>query len=397
MRKIYVIIAQGSSGGTATLSIRISQKLINKNQEVVYICEEISDINSAMELKKIGVTLLEIEKNQISIELFDLYGFDAEYVFLSYTLDEYLFAEKLKRKLNIKQNILYIVHKYELTKGKRFNRFLNYIIKKIYKPVIKNIVENGDVFYMDAEYINELNDFYNFKSKNFCSQVLNLPMHVREIDLENIRDKSKRRTFNLLAIARAEFPFKGYIIGLIDDFLEILKKHPSTTLKIISFGRDENQIKEKINSLPKEIVPKIELIGSVPYEKLCDYFEKTHLNIGMGTTVLDAANHGVPSIVVKSYTMRSISSGFFSEHPEMLAARSEVLKSSYEIINKVIQMTEDDYIELCVKEYNTLKENYNMNDFIEKLFLHNNTQRNKKINSKILLLHHLAIKINKSM
>lgn len=390
MKRVYVILSPGSAGGTGTLSIRVSTELVNRNQDVVYICQEFTDLNNIKVLRTLGVKVLRLEKKHICNNLVELYGDNADFIFLSYTLNEYLFIDKNKSKIKIHKNVLYIVHKNELTKGMKLNVALKTGVTFIYKPIIKNLVLSNDVIFMDDFCVPEINRYYNLHTNLSSIKVIKLPIVVNNIDISEVKDKFQSIDFNILTIARAEFPFKGYIFGLIDDFERLSKIHSNLNLKIISFGVDQNKIVEKYNSLPKEMRNKIELVGQVSYESLSNYFRESHLYVGMGTTVLDAANHGVPSIVVEPYTYRNNSSGFFHDNPNMLAAQSEIIKPSYNSINCVMRMQEEEYVDLCIEEHIALENNYGINAFVDELIETKDKAYTQEINPFFVFLHDLA-------
>lgn len=397
MRKpIYVFFfLPGTGGGTATLSIRIGEYLVKKRYEVLFICQKITDTNSVQTMSDVGIKVYCWEPNKICSNMIKKYGEGKKYVFLVYRLEEYLMVEKFKENLQINKSILYVVHKYGLIKGTNQSLIARKFINRFYSKIIRKMLDHKSIIFMDKTCIEETEKYYGIKINEKDDIILNLPIKIQEFDPNKINDKTKSKTFNIITIARASFPFKGYIIGLIDDFKELCDVYDEISLTIITFGKDEDIVAEKIKELPSTVQSKISLIGQTPYEKLKEYFDQMHLNIGMGTTILDAANHGVPSLVVQSYTYNNNTSGFFHMYPEKLGAYEDKLIPTIKYIKKVIQMNEQEYKELCKIEHKTLEEHYNIECFANYLIDTQKAIKERIVNVCELKANELMLSIKK--
>lgn len=393
MKPVIIILRSGISGGTGTLSIRIGEWLVDSGYEVIYVCQTINDINNAESMKEKGIIVFRWEINEIAKNIINAYD-GCQFIFLTYSLDEFLFVETLKKKLVIQKNILYVVHTFGLVKGVNYNSKIRKIIKFFYSNVIKRLIYNKSIIFMDNLCIEETEKYYDIRINKNDNIVFNLPIKVEEIDPIKIANKTKQNTFSILTIMRAELPFKGYIIGLIDDFRILSDIYENLTLTIVTFGADINAVYVKINELPDKIKCKISIYGKTPYEMLEEYFNQANIFIGMGTTLLDAVNHGVPSIVVQSYTYNSNSSGFFHNQPEMLVAYEDKLVPTIELIKQVIQMSEYEYIDLCKIEYEALENYYNIDKFANNLVDKKKYNKKRIISRYQLKINALLIKIN---
>lgn len=394
MKPIYVFFYPGTAGGTATLSIRLGKHLINKGYQVLFICQKLTDTNNVKLMSGIGIKMYCWSNEEICGNLVKKHGKNNNYIFLTYRVEEYLIAEKFKAKLMITKNILYVVHHHGLIKGANQNIIIKRLTKNFYHKIINKMLDNKSVIFMDNKSLEETEKYYGFNIIKREGIVSNLPIEVTKFDSTKIGNKVNLNTFNLLTIARAEFPFKGYIIGLIDDFQTLCNIYNNITLTIISFGRDEIEISEKVRQLPSIIQNKINLIGQTPYDELHTYFNQAHLYLGMGTTILDAVNHGVPSIIVEGYTYNNNSSGFFHTQPELLAAYDKLIPATNYIKN-VIQMSKQEYLELCEIEHKKLEQYYGIETFANHLINIETEVESKIFTNFELKTHELMVNLFK--
>lgn len=113
----------------------------------------------------------------------------------------------------------------------------------------------------------------------------------------------------------------------------------------------------------------------------------------MGTTLLDAVNEGVPSIVVQPCTYENRSSGFFHMQPERLAAYEDKSVPAIQYIESVIKMDRSEYVELCKLEYEALKTNYDIDKFCN--FLVNDKILKSNNLSKVeIAIHNILMRLN---
>ena len=77
-----------------------------------------------------------------------------------------------------------------------------------------------------------------------------------------------------MTIARAEFPFKGYILGLLDWFAS---SDSNIRLTIVSYGPDEKKIADRIDSFDEIVKKRITLVGKTDYGQLEKYYKTADL------------------------------------------------------------------------------------------------------------------------
>lgn len=237
------------------------------------------------------------------------------------------------------------------------------LIRLPYNRVIKKISENSIIF-MDEDTEEYFKKIYNYK--NYKGKIIRLGMEILKFSDKMVEEKliNKKQEFNILTISRMDFPFKSYILGLLDTYNELKEIYTNMTLTIVGDGADSSQVYQKIEGLSSYKKKDIEMHGDVPYEKLQEYFKKAHVYVGMGTTLLDAANWGVPGIISKAYCKFPVSTGFFFEQYNDLSGNEKInqvqLKEMKELIKQVINSTDKEYKEICKESYNTLNQYYSI-------------------------------------
>ena len=329
-------------------------------------------LNCYNNLKEFGVHLLKLSKNdKPTIE--KVFGNkDVDTFTLSYSFRHYLDIVLLTRRYKNVSNFLYIVHTNNVVP---FNNrlFARFIYNKLFSNLLKKMIDSNLLFFMDDMCVTAFNKLYNIEI-DLESQIIFLPYQINKFPLEN-EDYTKKEKFRILTISRADFPFKGYIFGLIEQFTELKKMYPYLYLSIIAFGAEVHKIIDTIQWLDEEIKKSIEFIGRVPYDSLSNYIKETDLYVGMGTTVLDAANYFIPALVVKSYTYDCLTSGYFSENPLRVGAIGENLLSAKVYIESFLKKSENEILELRKNSFLALSDNYDIDMFAYKFFkLKNNCQ-----------------------
>ena len=229
---------------------------------------------------------------------------------------------------------------------------------------------NKNMYFMDEETLEYAQKCYpniSFSQNN----IIRLGMDVKDYN-ESVRKKvCGLSKFCILTVSRLEFPFKGYILGLIKDFALLHNKYPDMELNIIGGGEGMAEVETILSDYDEKIKQDIHLIGYVAYEELAKYFERSHLYVGMGTTVLDASMRGVPAIVATGYQRENFCCGYFYDNYKVVG---KLINESgaqdyhfYDLIEKIYQMSIDEYLEKCRLSYKIVKENYDIELIMNRL------------------------------
>jgi hypothetical protein len=337
-------------GGTETLIMRLLKWYKKKSYRVILLTEE--KIEDLALLKDINEHIMDEyytydrrEKKFKTVFGKRLSFSNTEIVaVISFTFFHFLkcfrWLENRERR-NLFLYCIYIVHPYS-----------NYILSprakplnKLFKPLVSFLIKRKLVIFMDEETHDTCYNFYKLM-QNHKSEIIRLPMEI----IKNDTCKSKNTELNLLTISRLEFPFKAYVLGLIDAFSRLVRENGNMKLTVIGYGDGEIIVKEKIMALVPDIQNKIKLIKQVPYSEIGDYIDRCDVYIGMGTTILDAANHNKICITAVSYQKSDFSIGFF--HDEGLGLGGiykEDLRLSYfhfyDLLDQIVNLDESEFIE----------------------------------------------------
>ena len=388
MKLMYIIISPRlSNAGAGTMDFRMGKWLVDNNNEVLYVCQSIADNSIYESMKNAGFQIFCWPRSKI-VDNLKKHVNNYECFFISHQLPDFMLIEKHKSDLNLFNNILYILHFRQMyylgVTGGLYSRVIN----NHYKSIIKRIDKKNSLLFSDNIQLKYIEELYDYKFLDIEEKILSGTMHINDFNYEAIKEKSKLVDFNIITIARADFPFKGYLFGLIDDFVKLKKQFNNISLTIISSGEKFSILKNKVEKAMKENKCEIKLINNVPYSKLKYYYSKAHLNVGLDTTVLDAANHGVPSVVVKGYTYNNISGGYYHENPMNSTANLDEKTFAFKYIKNMIKMDKEEYIEVCKKSHDILRNYYDINKHMIKIMKLSTIKNNDILSKKYIYMYY---------
>ena len=255
--------------------------------------------------------------------------------------------------------ISYVAFVYE-----KYNRFqnnpINLYILHLKKKCLPQLLQQGKQISMYEPTIlytqksfgwskDETSDWFN---------IIRIPEVIQSVDGKLIQERAGREKLNILSIARADFPFKGYLIGLIDFVANSLLDNLS--LDIVTYGKDMNLINKKMNELSKEQRKKIHIYGRTSYENLEAFFQQAKLYIGMGTTIIDAAQRGILAIPVKADTYEVYAGNFFHDDYKCLSGFFVKENRIDDLVNYVNKLDQNTYIKLAKLSRKLVKEHYSV-------------------------------------
>lgn len=179
------------------------------------------------------------------------------------------------------------------------------------------------------------------------NKILKKINNIKDYDENYFKEKasSRQKEFTIVTCGRFDFPHKGYILGLLDDFAQLKEKHSKLKLIVIGYGPDENQVLDKISKMPKSTQDSIELVGAVSPFELCKYFEKGHLNIGLAGALFDGAICALPSLCVRHYATTCETYGYIHEI-EGTYLREDPASPIKPYVEELLGMSDEEYIAL---------------------------------------------------
>jgi len=387
----------GVYGGSHTLMLRMAEWLNSRNIKMTIIGTSISNTEVVEKLEKENVKIIEgdlgnakkgyhIISSLLEEEPIKMYCF---------SWNHYLDVERIKKKYVLEfDSFVYCIHPETFKKGSGFKTQIarKYSIAT-YRKILKRMNDNRSLISLDEINIKESESYLQCDLGN-TTPIVYLPMYCLErSDAEEII-KYGYNSNVLLTAARADFPYKGYMVGLIDLFAQIKHSFPEIVLEIVASGDDIQILKDKIDSQNQTIRDSIRLYGWVEYDKLKALMRKCRVFIGMGTSVFDATLQYKPSIVVKFNTMECISNHFVVENPTFMTVAPECNESALKRIMEAFEWDFDEYRKQSYLSFSKTKEIYDINIRMEQLVNAETISKKSILTIKESIRHHMNNRLN---
>lgn len=361
----------GIYGGSLTLLLRMCMWLRENKKKTAVICLHDDNTEIVEKLRYIGVKIykLDVKNTKKGIRLLKRLCEIEEVITLSFGWNNYIEMEIIKKSGNLYfDNFIYCIHPDTFKRGKGFrNEWLKKYAIFSYRGMLLRMSKNHAVFSMDEVNVDETTDYLNIDFKDGI-EILRLPVIFKE---RKDRHNLIRTGYDgniIMTAARAEFPYKGYMIGLIDSFSELKKKYPYIRLEIISAGDDLDKLRDKIQKNPDK--DSIILHGWMDYDRLLHTMENCKLFIGMGTGLLDAVTRYKPAIPVNFNTYGCYAERRMSQDPRYLDTKDvHCINPAVELMSEVLSMTFEEYEKECVDSFEKAKELYDIDMIMGKLIM----------------------------
>ncbi len=387
----------GAYGGSHTLMLRMCNWLCKNHIRTGIFCNNKNNKEIVEELENLGVEIyvIDIQNSKLVGKL--LKTIEDEVKIINFSWNFYLDMERAKRVCKLEfDNLVYCIHVGTFQKGSGFksNFMKRYSIKR-YKGIFERMNQNNALIMMDEVCYRISKEFLDAKIER-DPPIFRIPMECKDISQDKIESiiNDGFRNQIIMTASRAEIPYKGYLLGLIDDFERLKKRYPYVKLEIISAGEDIGLVEERIERLPNNVKKDIILHAWMEYELLKKQLEKSMIFIGMGTSILDAALKYKPAIPVKFYTVQNKAESVFAENPQNICAGEQCTSDAYPLIAKLLGLSEDQYKEASFASFCAAKENYNIESIMNRL-IKITTNNNKCILSrKECIIHMMNNKLN---
>jgi hypothetical protein len=286
---------------------------------------------------------------------------------ISFTILHFLKCYDLLMKYKILFSYrIYIVHPFSVYLFSPKIKFLN----RLLKPFVYLLIRQKIIVFMDEETREFCYDHYNLSTTDNKEKedIIRLPIEIAK----KVVYKAKNPELNILTISRFEFPFKAYVLGLIDTFSRIVQEGGNIRLTIIGYGDGEIFVKEKIGILTGNLRKRIRLLNQIPYSRIDDYIDQCDLYVGMGTTVLDAANRNKICISAVAYQENDLSIGFFHSDESnigIMYKNDRTYCHFYDLIRMVMDLDDENFLEKERRSKLLLSTHYNIDTNAFKLVM----------------------------
>ena len=358
----------GVYGGSQSLMLRMSKWLKSKQIDVCIICDSATNIEVVSELKKNNVRIEVCRPDDFKFIGHVLKEYK-ERIVINFGFVRYLNIECIKKKYKLRfDNIIYDIIPATFLVGTGFkNNLLRKHIKRKYLKTLLRMVDNNSVISQEETNNRSVCSHFGIDEKKYNPKLLRIPMDCKRLENCESIIKEGYKSKIIMTAARADFPFKGYMIGLIDEFKKIKEKDDGLILQIFSAGGDIEELKDKIRSVPDIIRKDIVLNGWITYSDLYNELKKCKIYIGLGSSLMDACLNYKPTIVVSYDTRKCVTAGTFDENPFCIGTKGEDYFPAGEIIEKIIQLDYEKYKNLCFNSFEAVNKNYNIDSIMTDL------------------------------
>lgn len=377
-------------GGAETLLLRIARYCKKNNIAVDLYCSMIAhEMDNDFRGACTNIHITQTPYKDI------VYSATDQDIVLTLMLDDFAECELYAKKRSFVKVICYVVHK----DGLKFNiryPLVDRIFARAFRNQIGHYLDNGNIIFMEQADLDLTRQYYQLQGEGRKVLVFRLPIETVDVLDEDVQKKADQRAecFKILTIARADFPFKGYVKGLIALIADLSKVNSQIELKIISSG---GQV-DKIDDWIKEFAggADVKAAYDVEYRDLAGLYHETHLYIGMGTTVLEASDYAVPSIHIDSYTYDVIGECFFHEFPYIVGCKQgsrEIVKS---LIKNTLEESNEEYIQQCKAAKKVIDAQFSMEAFVNGLLIYE-LETNEHYIGNIMQVKKVMIKVRNKL
>ena len=336
------------TGGLETFVLRMANYLVNNGHYVYIACQSVSQDMKSQYIDS-GAT----------IEYFDVWNRkkianrlkNKADIFISFGLSDYFFIGKFAKH---SLSLMYCVHPTHLTMDDRKMNLIEILKKPVFYQIIKKGISKNTLLMMDENISDAIYKKYKLKVKP--SEILQLPYEsASKVKQWN---ENSERPHSVLTICRADFPFKSYVLGLIDAIASININSIEMELTIVSYGKDLDIIKRKIEGKKY-----IKLIQETKYNDLEKLYLNSDIYVGMGSTVIEASNYGLPVILANVNNEKFVSCGYFYENPTQKGIFNHDAKPGISYLNELVDYNYSQLKEMGKKNKCAFHELYDIKSF----------------------------------
>lgn len=261
MKKVVFIAYLTNYGGIETFIYRMAKWMHLIGIDVTIFCDKDREQDKAlvedMLSVKAKIEKVSFRKKHNVLSKYQNRFTDCRTVCITFSYPGLILADSFFGKRKNVDIIFYDPHQYGLMMDYwASNKKIKLILKLVSAFFGRRMYKRHQIIFMD--YLCKKRTLKEFNLKSLYSDdVLFLPMEIAPLDEKKIQLKNRKENFNILTICRMTFPFKGYIFGLIDDFVFLQKKYPFLTLTIIGKGQDQAKLEEKLCQISDKVREKL--------------------------------------------------------------------------------------------------------------------------------------------
>lgn len=209
------------------------------------------------------------------------------------------------------------------------------------RDLFGNIPEKNLVFMNEATRASHADYFQrDFKDSRI------VPLAIDDPGLRTIPSVSQSPR-EIVSVGRL-VDFKPYPLGVIEIVRDLRKQGLDIGYRIYGKGELRPLFEQKIREYGLE--DSIHLEGEIPYSELNEALKKAFVFVGMGTSVIEAAVLGIPSLVAPIFDSSGLTSGWLREHLGYDVGEEPGIRNMKEDISTLFRMSDVDYSSACRQE-----------------------------------------------
>lgn len=356
---IYKSMRYIISNGDIPIWISNDFSKINASYEKILLSEEVRKITRINLKKYLEKILIHKEVKHVLIVTFCPYDFVyaeiIKKVLLKFSISTFIFVPHFMGEF------LYLEDAFFL------RNFAQSKLGNIYRKLEKN----ANIRYFSEIHLEEFRKRYRCNETNFSNVSVPKISEKKFFDINRINKIYNREKFIILSVSRLDFPHKGYILGLIDVFVQLFRKYDFMKLIIVGDGKDKSRVIKKIKKIDSKISKEIILTGAVAPNELNAYYDNANLLISLAGSFTLGASRGVLSLPARHYTEKCEVYGYLPQSKKFTLS-SETGKDVTPFIEEIINMSYDDYLKYCKECFNTYQ-NKNIDSYFNEI--NNNSKK----------------------
>lgn len=390
-------------GGVETLTIRMAEWCVVHDIPAFWVgMENPVDGRFVEGMKKLSLkdkNCFEYKENRTVIDCvkmseFDFSKYDRIVVLGIGGIDTVVAGEMLRKRYPETEIELffYVVGPYALCYEPTpvFARFTGRIRKNAW--LVRKMIDREMIVFMDTQCLDLTRKSRRDLTFPDKIDIKRLPMNIGDFSDELVKKRFVMYPRKIVTCTRFDFPFKEYVVGLIDVFDQVYKKYPDVELVIIGGGDGLQQLQKKINTKEEHIKKRIKIIPSVPYSELSGLLKDGFVYVGMGTTLLDSCSNSLPCLMTYPYNNKCETNGFFCDHWDNVGEVGEG-ESLTGYLVQLLEMNEQEYSSCARRCYDAYKSHYDIDLIMREWIAKRNTDNTRFMSAGKIYLYNFVIKL----
>lgn len=344
MKYLFIANTLGQIGGIETLIARMSNWLISKGNTVTLLTDNAKDcrqlFNKTLNIVDLGSNFAHLCFYHKAINEWAKLSIDTPDVIKAFDLTASWIASILSTAIKPTPKLLFGNYfPYVIPESNNPFKFVNW---RLFLLNIRWNYNDESILCMSEEQIAEYKRNYGNEKKT-----LFWPLPVEDpSDSDYVRSPQWGR---IVSVGRLE-RMKEYNIYMIDVIENLQRKGYQITWTVYGVGNFAELMRTRIDTLG--LSNKIELKGRLDYNQYASAMKDAHIFVGMGTSIIEAALCGVPSIVALAHDSSGVTYGPLYNFPFGNCGEltdTEPNKSVENEIERLLQLTNEEYERESIK------------------------------------------------